>query len=539
MESNRTWLSSLLAEYVDAVFEDDPIEASVVGRPGDDGMLPDLTPDAIQAALARRRSFLVRLESIDPAGLTRDDAIDVRLAISDARTYLRGAEEMRWWERCPYWYVERLGDAVQATVLGGDVAALDERLAAIPRYLDAATRNLSAACPVEYVDMGIVAAEGLASLVGRGLAGVASDARAAAAADRIESFAGFLRELRPRCRGTWVAGAGYFDHLLREMHLMELDAEGLRELGEREVVRDRAELERCAAAFDPGASWREQLARAERHHATADTLRQVYRDAVGRARAHVIEADLVSVPEGEECVVEWLPDYLRSSIPMGLMKTTPAFAPGLSTRFLLTRPGPDWPSRQRSHALAFVDSIAGHETYPGHHLQKVHHKLGSASSAMRRCAASPSMMEGWGLYVEDLEDETGFAASPEVTLFRRRNRLWRSMRVVIDTGLHTGRIGIEQATSLLVDEVGMEPGMARGEVLRYVRHDNPTYPSSYLLGRRQIHALREAWRAGPGRPSLRAFHDRFLSFGSIPVALSREAMLAGQGSGLQQAQSES
>jgi uncharacterized protein (DUF885 family) len=56
--------------------------------------------------------------------------------------------------------------------------------------------------------------------------------------------------------------------------------------------------------------------------------------------------------------------------------------------------------------------------------------------------------------------------------------------------------------------------------LRYARHDNPTYPSSYVLGRDQLHRIRDAYRQRAGaRFTLREFHDRVLSFGSPPLTL--------------------
>jgi uncharacterized protein (DUF885 family) len=215
------------------------------------------------------------------------------------------------------------------------------------------------------------------------------------------------------------------------------------------------------------------------------------------------------------------------------MYTTPPFAPGLESGWWITPLDPEAPpERQKQHmrdnCYAFARSIALHEIYPGHHTQKVHHKLATRNAPMRRYLSCPIFVEGWGLYTEDLFEETGFVLEPDVFLFKLRNALWRSVRVVIDTGLHTRNMTFEEGVRLLQDEVCLDAHMAEGEVRRYCTHLYPTYPSSYLVGKTLIIALREEWRRRQGAAySLRAFHDRLLSYGSPPVALVAERMLAG------------
>jgi uncharacterized protein (DUF885 family) len=214
------------------------------------------------------------------------------------------------------------------------------------------------------------------------------------------------------------------------------------------------------------------------------------------------------------------------------MNTTPPVEPGLERKWLITPLDPDAPAeRQKQHmrdnCYAFARSIALHEIYPGHHLQKVHHKLATQDSPMRRYFSSPVFTEGWGLYTEDLFEETGFIHEPPVMLFKLRNALWRSVRVVIDSGLHTRDMAFEDAVALLRDEVSLDTHMAEGEVRRYTTHYNPTYPSSYLVGKTLIQDLREQWRQRQGSSyGLKGFHDRLLSYGSPPVKLVAERMLA-------------
>jgi uncharacterized protein (DUF885 family) len=244
-----------------------------------------------------------------------------------------------------------------------------------------------------------------------------------------------------------------------------------------------------------------------------------------------VAQDLITLPAGEACDVAWLPDYLRASAPLGLMFTTPPFADGLRSELRLTALDQEAPlDRQRQHerdnCYAFARSITLHEIYPGHHTQMAHHKLATVHSPIRRYFSSPLFVEGWGLYTEDLMAETGFMTEPAVQLFKLRNALWRSARVVVDCGLHTRGMSFDEAVDLLCREVHLDRRMAEGEVRRYTTHDNPTYPSAYLLGKTAIHELRRRWWQQQGdQAHLKTFHDTLLSYGSPPVKLIAERML--------------
>jgi hypothetical protein len=305
----------------------------------------------------------------------------------------------------------------------------------------------------------------------------------------------------------------------------------LYEWGLARMAEDRENLDAYARAQDTDRTWIEQIDRVKEDHPQPAEFKDSYEREMWLAREHCVERDLITIPEGEVCHMVWVPEYLRASLPIAVMGTTPPFEKGLESEWLITPLDPNAsPERQKQHmrdnCYAFARSIALHEIYPGHHLQKVHHKLATANSPMRRYFSSPVFVEGWGLYTEDLFEETGFIHEPAVMLFKLRNALWRSVRVVIDTGLHTRNMSFEEAVALLRDQVALDTHMAEGEVRRYTTHNNPTYPSSYLVGKVLIQELRAKWREQQGdRYSLKAFHDTLLSYGSPPVRLVAERML--------------
>jgi uncharacterized protein (DUF885 family) len=142
---------------------------------------------------------------------------------------------------------------------------------------------------------------------------------------------------------------------------------------------------------------------------------------------------------------------------------------------------------------------------------------------LRALFTAPTMAEGWALYCEEMMHEQGFFADERVRLLQLRDQLWRACRVIVDVGLHTGKMSFNDAVSFLVRKAKLERGIAAAEVRRYC--ENPTQPMSYVVGKLLIHELREDYRADRGEAfSLRQFHDDLLSHGTIPIALVREEM---------------
>lgn len=122
------------------------------------------------------------------------------------------------------------------------------------------------------------------------------------------------------------------------------------------------------------------------------------------------------------------------------------------------------------------------------------------------------MAEGWACYASDVMDEIGFL-TPDQSLAQQHTRARLAARAVVDVGLHGGALTYEAAVGVYRDRIGMSDEAARAEVCK-----NSMFPATaimYWLGTDGLHRLRRE-RASS---TLQAFHDRVLSFGSIPVPL--------------------
>ncbi len=118
--------------------------------------------------------------------------------------------------------------------------------------------------------------------------------------------------------------------------------------------------------------------------------------------------------------------------------------------------------------------------------------------------------------------EKGYYDSPALSLWQLKNSMWRAARIMIDVGLHTGKLSVSGGIELLCNLASLEPNTAGGEVMRYTT--SPTQPSSYMLGRNYIVKLRQNTERNLGTAfDLKAFHEKLLSFSSVSPALIPES----------------
>jgi uncharacterized protein (DUF885 family) len=339
-----------------------------------------------------------------------------------------------------------------------------------------------------------------------------------AAADALDRYAAWLRsDLAPKAKGSFAIGRERYEALLREKELLPYDARTLRAFGEELFAETEALITQAAKGLGDD-DWRDSVARLRRDHPDASELVATYRAEMERSRTAVQLAQLATIPYGEDLVVETMPDFQRTTYPYAAYVAAPPFESSRRGRFWVTLPQADDDERTvrerlEGHPRSGIAVIACHEGYPGHHLQLT--VAADHSSLARRAIRSNLMVEGWGLYVEELMTELGYLDQPDTNLLRLKDLLWRAARVVVDVGLSTGEMTFDQAVAYMVERPKLEAPNALAEVRRYTL--TPTQPSSYALGRASLLDLRD--RAKAKGWGMRLFHDKLLGAGSLPPKL--------------------
>ena len=341
---------------------------------------------------------------------------------------------------------------------------------------------------------------------------------AEAAANALEAYALWLeKDLLPKACGAFAIGRDAVDEWLKQKELLDHDAASLRVWGDELYGETEAALN--AAAMELGhQDWRAAVEALRQDHPTEETLVETYRGEMERSRLAVATSGLATVPYGEDLVVEAMPEFQRPTYPYAAYVGAGPFESSRRGRFWVTLPDASDDEKTRrerleGHPRAGIAVIACHEGYPGHHLQLT--VAADQPSLARKAIRSNLMVEGWGLYVEELMTELGYLDSPQTRLLRLKDLLWRASRVTVDVGLATGEMSFDEAVRFMVDRARLETPNAVAEVRRYTL--NPLQPSSYTLGREAILALRDKARAAGW--GMRLFHDRLLGAGSLPPKL--------------------
>ncbi|HLL72798.1 MAG TPA: DUF885 domain-containing protein [Pyrinomonadaceae bacterium] len=285
-----------------------------------------------------------------------------------------------------------------------------------------------------------------------------------------------------------------------------------------------------------------------------------YEEAAFRLVEYGRKSGVFDVPADYKLEVVETPPPLRSSIDGAAYYPAPPFKTTGVGRFYVTTTGNDEAALKDNNRSALAD-LSAHEGFPGHDWHfKVMTQYREEIAPVRWLTPgavedSSSMWqdsmasEGWALYSEALmaEPQPGFPTgfyTPEERLYQLRGKLYRDLRVRIDTGLHTGRMSYDDAVDLFSQVVDFQPGSCRdtntaktdakrsscksaeSAIFRYSKW--PTQAITYRLGKDQIFALRkDAAQIAGERFSPKDFHVLFMKQGTIPVGYFREELLKG------------
>lgn len=175
-------------------------------------------------------------------------------------------------------------------------------------------------------------------------------------------------------------------------------------------------------------------------------------------------------------------------------------------------------SDMRSMPKNEMEAIAYHEGNPGHHMQiSIAQELKSVPT-FRTQANFTVYSEGWGLYAEQLAKEMGAYQNPYSDFGRLITEMWRAVRLVVDTGLHSKGWNEQQAIDYFLEKTPIAQGAVISEVRRYIVW--PGQATAYKIGMIKILQLREMAKQQLGdKFDIKAFHDTVLGGGALPLSV--------------------
>jgi uncharacterized protein (DUF885 family) len=333
-----------------------------------------------------------------------------------------------------------------------------------------------------------------------------------------QRFARFLEVTYiPGCRTEIGAsalpdGADYYKFLLRRITTTALTAEQIHQIGLDQVAHDETEMLVIARklGFTNLAAFRASLkTNPKLKGATREQLLDDYRVYLKPMQAKLPElfGRLPKAPFEVAAVPEFIektsaPAYYEPGSPDG------------------SRPGrlriDTYNAADRN--LYAIESTAYHEGLPGHHLQISIAQELDGLPTFRKHEYFTAYTEGWGLYAERLGKEVGFYQDPYSDYGRLENDIWRAIRLVVDTGVHSQHWTRSQMVDYFHDHSAIDESSIQAEVDRYIAW--PGQATAYKIGQLKILELRDrAQKALGPKFDLRAFHDQVLDSGALPLDL--------------------
>ena len=554
IETNRKALNAVFADYWEDTLKHSPEFASTIGDKRYNDQISDYSVKAVNDGLEREENFLMRLAAIDPAGLTDQEKISRELLL---RHFAEDAEaaDFKEWEMP----VNQMGGVhttypqLVAQLSFTTVKDYDDwiaRLHAIPKAFDQVAANMSIGMDDHRVPPKYLLAKALEQV--KSLASqkpedsplalplksfpatiktaeqerIKAEMLDAITKEVLPAYLRFARFLEvsyiPAGRAepgisSLPDGAKYYQFLIRRTTTTDLTAEQIHQIGLDEVKRDEAEMLVIASklGFADMKSFRASLkANPKLHPASREALLGAYRGYLTPMQAKLPQL-FGRLPKAPFEVAA-VPDFLEKT-------SAPAY-------YEAGTPDGSRPGRLRidtfnaaDRNLYAVEAIAYHEGIPGHHLQiSIAQELDDVPT-FRKFGSYTAYSEGWGLYSERLGKDVGFYQDPYSDYGRLEADIWRAIRLVVDTGVHSQHWTREQMVQYFIDHSAIDETSIQAEVDRYIAW--PSQALAYKIGQLKILELRDRAKAALGdKFDLRAFHDQVLDAGALPLDVLSDRM---------------
>jgi uncharacterized protein (DUF885 family) len=208
------------------------------------------------------------------------------------------------------------------------------------------------------------------------------------------------------------------------------------------------------------------------------------------------------------------------------VEAIPAFQAAAATHYVTGTPDGKRPGRVvvatskfAERSLIDDEAIAYHEGVPGHHMQlSVQQQLSGLPKFRLHGLGFNAYIEGWALYAEELGKEVGFYQDPVSDYGRLSSELFRAVRLVVDTGIHSKGWTRDQVVDFFRKSGAIDEPSIQSETDRYIAW--PAQALSYKLGQLKIRELRERAKKELGSKfDIRKFHDEMLDGGTLPLDL--------------------
>jgi uncharacterized protein (DUF885 family) len=554
-------LERLASDYVAALPELSPVNATILGDHSKDDQLDDVSAAGRAALHDILTGFSQRLDDIEWDELTEPNQIDAAILSNQLASDLFAMDSLREWSWNPMLYVNTAGTALYG-LMARDFAPIDERLnnaaarlQQLPRFLQQARHAMQAdLVPKIHAETAVAQNQGIISIIDNmivpQLDALSGDSRLRletaleTAITAIAEHQSWLEdELLPRAAGDFRIGAELFDAKLRFALDSPLGRKEIKLRAENEYTVVRNEMYEISKAvyldLHPYSSFPDAPDEAFKQVIIRAALEQAYLQLpepggivdvaklyLQQASDFVVENNIVTMPDDPIDIII-MPEFQRG-ISVAYLDPAGPLDEGAKSFYAVAPLPSDWTEEQirsflREYNLLSIQDLTIHEAVPGHYLQLA--LSNRYPSVLRSVLWSGPFVEGWGVYAEQMMIEEGYMDhDPLMRLINLKWYLRAVTNAIIDQEIHVAGMSRDAAMKLMIEGGFQEEREAAGKWVR--AQLSSTQLSTYFVGYQEHIDMRRAVEASWGDEfTLRRYHDQALSYGSPPVKYVRALML--------------
>ncbi|WP_419803730.1 DUF885 domain-containing protein [Terriglobus sp.] len=540
-------LTKLFESYWQDELKQSPELATSIGDKRYNDRWSDYTGAAANSWLARERETLNRLAAFDTTGLTSQEKLSVDLLVRSLIDDQEGARFKEWQMPVNQFNGPQTGLPQTIDVMPfDDVHDYDNliaRLNAIPQVFAQVQESMSLGAdakrtpPRLIMDQVVKEVQAVAGAKPEDTpflaplkhfpAGISAEDRKRITKDATDAwtqqvqpaytrFGKFLTaQYIPACRTEPGASAlpdgdAYYAFRVRQSTTLKLTPDQIHQIGLNEVKRDESEMLTIAKklGFSDLKSFNASLKTNPKLHATSpEQLLNVYKGYIAGMQAKLPQL-FGTLPKAPLEVVK-VPDY------MAAQQSQAYYEEGTPDG---KRPGRVYVNTYHfaDRGLENAEAVSYHEGVPGHHLQISIAQELTGLPEFRKHNYYTAYTEGWGLYSERLGKDVGFYQDPYSDYGRLEADIWRAIRLVVDTGVHSKHWTREQMVDFFHDHSGIDETNIQSETDRYIAW--PAQALGYKMGQLKFIELRERARTKLGAKfKLSDYHDLVIDSGALPM----------------------
>ena len=551
----------LAQQYIADLPKFSPAASTLIGDHSADGMLDQVDAAARAKLRDAYADYLDGIAAIDHDQLSRANQVDAELLRAEVESSLWELETLQEWTWNPLMYVDVSGTSIYG-LLARDFAPLEERLLAaasrleqIPRFLQQARESIEPErVPKIHAETAVQQNVGLVSII-ESMIVPELDKLTPASRDRLNAAIELAKdaiadhqtwleeELLPRATGDFRIGAELYDKKLAYALNSPLGRKEIKARAEAEYEAVRNEMYEIARQVyadihpyttfpdNPDEAYKQVIIRAALEETyqvlpPRDGIVEVAKAQLQQATDFVIENNIVTMPDDPVDII--IMSEFQRGVSLAYLDPPGPLDTGQKAFYAVAPLPEDWTEEQiesflREYNMLSIQDLTIHEGVPGHYLQLA--LSNRYPSALRSVLWSGPMVEGWGVYAEQMMIAEGYLNhDPLMKLINLKWYLRAVTNAIIDSAIHVDGMTKDEALKLMIEGGFQEEREAAGKWVR--AQLTSAQLSTYFVGYQEHLELREAVENAWGDEfTLRRYHDQALSYGSPPVKFIRALML--------------